>query len=72
MKSIFTLVFLLPFSFVFAQNNSPENNLKKLVKLDLGLRGISITYEPKLNNKASQTSVLSDIPLDVYFIPNPT
>ena len=53
MKSIFTLVFLLPFSFVFAQNNSPENNLKKLVKLDLGLRGISITYEPKLSNKVS-------------------
>jgi hypothetical protein len=53
MKSIFTLVLLFSFSFLLAQNHSSENNLEKLVKLDLGLRGIGITYEPKLSNKMS-------------------
>jgi hypothetical protein len=53
MKSTFTLAFLLFFSFLSAQNTSTANNLEKLVKLDLGLRGVGITYEPKLSNKMS-------------------
>lgn len=51
MRSIFTLVFLLSCTFLLAQNSSTENNLEKLVKLDLGLRGVGITYEPRLSNK---------------------
>jgi hypothetical protein len=53
MKLIFTLAFLASSFLLFGQNTSPENDLEKLVKLDLGLRGIGITYEPKLSNKMS-------------------
>ena len=51
MKQTFTLFLLFYASLLFAQNRITETNLEKLIKLDLGLRGVGVTYEPRLSNK---------------------
>jgi hypothetical protein len=51
MKIIFTCFILLSSTFLFAQKTSTDNRLENLFKLDLGLRGIGVSYEPRLGKK---------------------
>ena len=53
MKIFFTSLFLLCSNILFAQKNHKENQLENLFKLDLGFRGIGLTYEPRLSDKMS-------------------
>ncbi|WP_276504379.1 hypothetical protein [Terrimonas pollutisoli] len=51
-RNIFTLVLLLTSLFLFAQR--PVNKqLRTLTKLDLGLQGVGITFEPKIGKSAT-------------------
>jgi hypothetical protein len=53
MKGIFTTILLVSFFPVFAQDVNTKHQLQNLTKLDLGLRGIGFTFEPRLGNKLS-------------------
>src|SRR5689334_22630515 len=51
MKLIPTFILFLPLSFLFAQNITSENALTNLLKLDLGLRGVGVSFEPRLGKR---------------------
>ena len=51
MKKIILLTSILYFSHAsFGQTKEPETRLTSNSKIDLGLRGIGFTYEPRINN----------------------
>ena len=50
-KEIFTLVLIVCTFHLFAQKSDQEHALEKLIKLDLGLRGVGFAFEPRLSKK---------------------
>lgn len=52
-RSIFTLFFFLPLSFLSAQDTTRQNDLQNLMKLDLGPRGVGFSFEPRVSKKMS-------------------
>ena len=54
MAKLFLLTLFLSQSiFSPAQDSTDDSTLRSLIKLDLGLQGIGISFEPKLSNKMS-------------------
>jgi len=50
-KIILLTLFSGSLNALFAQTSNTESTLSSLAKLDLGLQGIGVTYEPRLSNK---------------------
>ncbi|RYY06941.1 MAG: hypothetical protein EOP43_04750 [Sphingobacteriaceae bacterium] len=50
-KNLLFLILTSRIFFASAQDTSKDSSLKSLIKLDLGLQGVGVGYEPRISNK---------------------